>query len=147
MRVFISVRMLVLFAASPVLAQQLPVVVTTDTGEKLRGRLLSITDDTLTLTRAGQLQQIPLDHILTVVKPRDSVIDGLLKGIVIGAVPLLIWGTDGMEARYAARFVLTWGLVGLGVDAITEDSFVVYDKSMKPAIHPRAAALGWTVRF
>lgn len=128
-------------------AAQWPVVVTTDGGRKVEGRLLAITPDRITLSRDGRLEPIPMETVLRVVKPRDSVLDGLLKGFLIGAVPLLLAGGD-LEAEYAARYVITFSVIGLGVDAVQGEDFVVYDRAAQPLVPAKVAPLlGWTVRF
>ena len=147
MRTFLVAIALGVAMPHAVEASQWPVVVTTDGGRKVEGRLLAITPERLTLSRDGRLEPIPMDTVLRVVKPRDSVLDGLLKGFLIGAVPLLLAGGE-LDSEYAARYVITFSVIGLGIDAVEGEDFVVYDRAAQPIVPAKVAPmLGWTVRF
>lgn len=147
MRTFLIACLLVVISVPLAAADQWPVVVTTDTGEKIRGRLLAITPERLTLSSDGKLRPIRLDEIVRVVKPRDSVLDGFLKGVVVGLIPLLIYGEE-IDGSFGARFVLSYGLIGMGIDAVQGERIVLYDRRTgagPPAA--AAAAIGWKIRF
>ena len=147
MRSIVLAISLVLGAASVAAASQWPVVVTTDTGATIRGRLLSITPERVTLSHRGRLEPIPTERVVRIVKRRDSVLDGFLKGVLIGAVPLLLL-SDGVDGGWATRYIATYAVIGTGLDALEGRSFVVYDRSMQPPVPPSIAPkVGWTVRF
>jgi hypothetical protein len=147
MRMMVLVVVLVAIVAVPATAQQFPVVVTTTTGETVRGRLLAITEERVTLSREGRLDPIPLAAIERIVKPRDPVGDGLLKGVAIGALALFAC-IEACEAGYIASSMIGWGLIGAAIDAVQADSFVVYDRTASDAFHPRAAsAVAVKIRF
>ena len=145
--IVLAACLLVLISARVADASQWPVVVTTDSGATIRGRLLSITPERVTLSRRGRLEVIPTERVLRVVKRRDSVVDGFLKGALIVGVPLLLFGR-GVDAEWATRSVATYGIVGAGWDALEGNTFVIYDRRMQPPVPPAIAPkVGWTVRF
>ena len=143
MRALFIACMLPLVVVSSASASQWPVIVTTSTGEVVRGRLLSITPEQLTISRDGDVETMRLDSLAKVVKPRDSIGDGLLKGFLIAFVPVLIASRD---AGAAAQCGVVYGLIGAGIDALQGDSFVIYDGAATPppTLKP---AIGWSIRF
>jgi hypothetical protein len=143
MRAMLIACVFTLVIASSASASQWPVIITTSNGEEVRGRLLSITPEQLTISRDGAVETMRLDTLTRVVKPRDSIGDGLLKGFLIAFVPALIASRDaGIAAQYGAAY----GLIGAGIDALHGDSFVVYDRTAKP-VEPVKPAIGWSIRF
>lgn len=145
--IILAACLLILTSASIANASQWPVVVTTDSGATIRGRLLSITPERVTLSRRGRLEPIPTERVVRIVKRRDSVLDGFLKGVLIAGVPLLFFG-NGVDAGWATRYVATYGVIGAGLDALEGRAFLVYDRAMQPPVPPAIAPkVGWTVRF
>ena len=143
MRTFLAVCLLIVLSAPLASANQWPVVVTTEGGQKIRGRMLAMTTERLTLSRDGRLEPIPMERVVRVVKPRDSVLDGFLKGLVVGLLPLLAYG-DGVDGRFAARYVLTHAVIGMGIDAMQGERVVLYDRA---APSPPQPTLALKLRF
>ena len=143
MRALFIACMFPLVVVSSASASQWPVIVTTSTGEEVRARLLSITPEQLTISHDGGVKTMRLDTLTKVVKPRDSIGDGLLKGFLIAFVPVLVIGRD---AGAAAQYGAIYGLIGAGIDALQGDSFVIYDRGAAP-IESVKPSVGWSIRF
>lgn len=143
MRTLITACLFLAATSTAVSAGQWPVVVTSEGGQSIEGRLLSLTPERVTVSHRGRLEQIPLDTVVRIVRPRDGVADGLVKGFLLGFLPVLIFSGD---AGVASKVGVTYGLVGAGVDALHGETFVLYDRSATPRA-PARPAVGWTIRF
>ena len=112
------------------------VVVTMDTGPARTGTLLCMGPEEIMLTGSGKL---PLSTIRQIAKPRDSALDGVLKGAAVGLV-ILVFCTPDCPGEYVIRSTIGYALIGGAIDAAQGNNKTIYRRE------PRAA-LAWTVRF
>ena len=112
------------------------VVVRMDDGPARTGTLLCMGPEEIMLTGSGTL---PLSRIQKISKPRDSYVDGVLKGAAIGLV-ILIFCVNECESEYVLRATLGYAAIGGTIDALQGNDTVIYRRE------PRAA-LAWKVRF
>jgi len=102
-----------------------------------KGTLACLGTDQIVLAGTGA---IPLDSIRRIDKPRDGIIDGVLKGASIGLVFLIMCGGD-CDAGIVARTTLSYAVIGGAIDAAQGNNPTIYRRE------PASPALGWRVRF
>jgi hypothetical protein len=112
------------------------VVVQVDQGPARTGTLLCMGPEEIVLTGSGTL---PLSSVRQISKPRDSELDGVLKGAAVGLVILLFCAND-CEAEYVLRATLGYAAIGGVIDALQGNENVIYRRE------PRAA-VGFRLRF
>jgi hypothetical protein len=113
------------------------VVVVMDNGPERKGTLLCMGPEEIMLTGSGTL---PLSSIRQISKPRDSYIDGMLKGASIGLAILIFCGGD-CNGEYVLRATLAYATVGGVIDAAQGNNKTIYQRD------PKRAAVAWKVRF
>jgi len=125
-----------------------PVFVTTSTtGGELRGRLLALGPDSLTLLVGNTPRDVPLDSVLRVETRGDSIREGAIFGALFGALPFLINGGD-VPAAWVLLAVGGWTAVGAGVDAMIPGRTTIYRKNdAAPASGGGHAKLSLRLRF
>lgn len=112
------------------------VVVTMDTGPSRTGTLLCMGPEEIMLTGGGTL---PLSTIRQIAKPRDSALDGVLKGAAVGLVILVFCAPD-CPGEYVIRSTIGYALIGGAIDAAQGNNKTIYRRQP-------AAAVAWRVRF
>ncbi len=112
------------------------VVVTMDTGPARTGTLLCMGPEEIMLTGSGTL---PLSTIRQIAKPRDSALDGMLKGAAVGLVILVFCAPD-CPGEYVIRSTIGYALIGGAIDAAQGNNKTIYRREP-------AAAVAWRVRF
>jgi len=112
------------------------VVVTMDTGPARTGTLLCMGPEEIMLTGSGKL---PLSTIRQIAKPRDSALDGVLKGAAVGLVILVFCAPD-CPGEYVIRSAIGYALIGGAIDAAQGNNKTIYRREP-------AAAVAWRVRF
>jgi len=112
------------------------VVVTMDTGPARTGTLLCMGPEEIMLTGSGKL---PLSTIRQIAKPRDSALDGVLKGAAVGLVILVFCAPD-CPGEYVIRSTIGYALIGGAIDAAQGNNKTIYRREP-------AAAVAWRVRF
>ena len=112
------------------------VVVDMDDGSARRGTLLCMGPEEIMLTGSGTL---PLSTVRQIAKPRDSALDGVLKGAAIGLVIFAFCGGD-CDAEYVLRATLAYAAIGGTMDALQGNNKTIYRRE------PRAVA-AWRIRF
>jgi hypothetical protein len=112
------------------------VVVFMDEGPRREGTLLCMGPEEIMLTGSGVL---PLSNIREISKPRDSAVDGMLKGAAVGLVILLFCLND-CEAEYVLRATLGYAMIGGVMDALQGNNKTIYRREPK-------AVVGFKVRF
>jgi hypothetical protein len=152
MRVFVTIAIL-LTAAGSAAAQQAPstivasggcwpvtsrdrVVVELNDGPARTGTLLCMGPEEIVLTGSGPL---PLSDIRRISKPRDSYLDGVLKGAAVGLVILAFCAPD-CPGEYVMRATLGYATIGGVIDALQGNNKTIYRREPK-------AAVGFRVRF
>jgi hypothetical protein len=112
------------------------VVVDMDDGSARTGTLLCMGPEEIMLTGSGTL---PLSTIRQISKPRDSYLDGMLKGAAVGLVILVFCAPD-CPAEYVVRSTLAYATIGGTIDALQGNNKTIYRRDQR-------VALAWKVRF
>ncbi len=112
------------------------VVVQMDDGPARTGTLLCMGPEEIMLTGTGVL---PLSNIRQISKPRDSYIDGMLKGAAVGLVFLVFCAPD-CPAEYLLRSTLAYATIGGVIDGLQGNNKTIYRREQK-------VALAFKVRF
>ena len=154
MRVLMTIALLLAAAASATAQEKTPtaiivgssgcwpvtsrdrVVVQMDDGPARTGTLMCMGPDEIMLTGSGTL---PLSRIRQISKPRDSYVDGMLKGAAVGLVFLVFCAPD-CPGEYVMRATVGYATLGGIVVALQGNNKTIYRREPK-------AALTWTVRF
>ena len=140
---------LLLALASPVgaRAQDAPpegveqVLVRREGGDELRGQLLRLGPETLTLLVEGQRIDLPISSVVRMDSGGDPVRNGALIGALIGGgFCALVCGQGVGSAAEVPMAVLVsavfWGGVGAGIDAMIPGRTTIYRRP--PPSRPRA---------
>jgi hypothetical protein len=106
----------------------------TVSGEELRGRLIELSPETLSLLVKGERVDLPMDRVLRVDATRDSVVNGAVIGAaIIGGLCALNCGQglDSMSDLPAAVLANAgWGaLIGALIDLKIEGRTPIYIKT------------------
>jgi hypothetical protein len=112
------------------------VVVQIDDGPARTGTLLCMGPEEIMLTGSGTL---PLSSIRQISKPKDSALDGLLKGAAVGLVILAFCAPD-CPGEYVLRATLGYAALGATIDSLQGNEKVLYRREPKVAV-------GFRVRF
>ena len=128
-----------------------PVFVTrTDSDTAIRGRLLDIGPETLTLLVDDRPLDVPLQSVLRVEVGRDSVKNGALIGAIVAGAWCALVCTQGFvtgseAASIAVANVGIGALIGAGIDAMHAGRTTIYRKertAARLALRP-AVAVGF----
>ena len=119
------------------LATKGQVVVTRTDGSRLKDTVLCMGRDEVVLASAGTL---PLDSIRRIAKPRDSVIDGVLKGASAGLIGLVLCAPNCGGAEPLLRITAAYAILGGVIDAAQGNDATIYTKGAAPS-------LAWRIRF
>ena len=112
------------------------VVVRMDEGPALIGTLMCMGPEEIMLTGSGV---IPLAKIRQISRPKDSSLDGVLKGAAVGLVILAFCAPD-CPGEYVARATLGYAMIGGIMDALQGNDKTIYRRDPK-------AVVGFRVRF
>ena len=112
------------------------VVVTRVNGTTMKDTLLCMGRDEVQLATAGRM---PLDSIQRIAKPRDGVLDGVLKGASAGLVVLALCAPH-CSAEPVLRITAAYGILGGILDAAQGNNSTIYKKGASPS-------LAWRIRF
>jgi hypothetical protein len=112
------------------------VIVQMDTGPARTGTLLCMGPEEIMLTGSGML---PLSSIRQITKPRDSYLDGVLKGAAVGLV-ILVFCAPECPGEYLMRATLGYAMIGGVIDGLQGNNETIYQREPK-------VALTWKVRF
>jgi hypothetical protein len=112
------------------------VVVNMDDGATRIGTLLCMGPDEIRLTGSGTLL---LSSIRQISKPRDSYLDGVLKGAAVGLVVLVFCAPD-CPGEYVMRATLGYATIGGVIDGLQGNNKTIYRRA------PKAMA-AWRIRF
>jgi hypothetical protein len=113
------------------------VLVTMTDGTVQKGTLACLGSDHIVLAGVGT---IPLDSVRRIARPRDGIIDGVLKGASIGLVYLFACA-GGCDAGIVVRSTLTYAAIGGAIDAAQGNNATIYRRE------PSSPSLGWRIRF
>ena len=103
-------------------ARGLHVAVIDGESREWQGRLLEVAKDAITLEIGADARRFDIANVKRVDAHGDKVWDGALKGAAFGAVMAVIVGVP----RFAGRAGLSYGLIGLGLDALNHCNHTIY---------------------
>ena len=112
-----------------------PVVVTMNDGSVHRGTLACLGATEVVLAGSGS---IPINSILRIDKPRDGILDGVLKGASVGLVMMALC-TPHCSAEGVARVTAAYAMFGGILDAAQGNNVTVFRRV--------GASLAWRIRF
>ena len=112
------------------------VVVHLNDGPARKGTLLCMGPEEIMLTGSGTL---PLSKIQKIEKPRDGVLDGMLKGAAVGLLIFALCAGE-CEGEYALRGTLGYAAIGATIDALQGNNKTIYRRDPK-------AVVAWRLRF
>jgi hypothetical protein len=121
-------------------------------GQELRGRLLQLGPETMTMLVEGQRRTVSLDDVLRVQVAGDSV----KNGTVIGAIVMGVWGAVGWHLQRGSELALMTtlnagfgALMGAGIDAGISGRTTIYSRPAPSAntVAGRKTGLAFCVRF
>jgi hypothetical protein len=111
------------------------VVVTLNDGAKQKGTLLCMGPADVMLAGSAAL---PLGSVRHIAKPRDGILDGVLKGASVGLIIFALCGGD-CDSEYLLRGTLAYASIGGLIDAVQSNEQTLYSS-------PRMM-VGWRFRF
>jgi hypothetical protein len=111
----------------------LQITIVGDDGQRVEGRVDAVTEHAVRVSVRKAIEEISIDRIVRIER-RDSLKNGALIGLTLGAVGGLIGGA--MEDRdRAARMIagavgngLIWMAFGIGIDALNDNRQVLYER-------------------
>jgi hypothetical protein len=101
------------------------------------GKLLSVSDDALTIEDSNGVREFPLTKVKRIDAEGDGIRDGAIKGAIFGAVVGVFYAVAFDDARPILGGALTYGLIGAGIDAINRSKQTVYRGPAKLAVTVR----------
>ena len=121
-----------------------------DAGDELRGRLLQLGPDTMTLLVEGRRVSLPMSSVTRIDTPGDPVRNGALIGAIVGgAWCALICGQalDGPGALPIGIAINAafWSGIGAGIDALVPGRKTIYRGP--PGASALGARISYRVRF
>ena len=114
-----------------------PVLVTMDDGTIQKGTLVCFGADEVVLAGRGA---IPLDSIRRIDKPRDGILDGVLKGAAVGLVVLILCSPH-CSAEPVLRTTAAYATFGGILDALQGNNAPIFRRGAP------SASLAWKIRF
>ena len=157
MRVFAALLLLLALAAPASAQQEYKQVWVTqsDSGDVLRGRILTLSGETLALlTPDNRRVEVPLDHVLRIEVRGDSLKNGATIGAVImgGLTTIGCALQPGRASQCATALFFNTalgGLIGAGIDAANGGRTTIYSKPTAAAAEPAGprASVQFRVRF
>lgn len=127
-----------------------PVIVHRDNGEEIRGRLVRLDAETLSVLVDGRRLDLPASSVLQLDSGSDSIRNGALIGAIFGgAVCALVCGQglddSSMLPVGIAINAVFWGGIGAGIDALVPGRTTIYRRPAPPA--QARAAIAYRLRF
>jgi hypothetical protein len=113
------------------------VVVTMTDGSVQKGTLACLGTTEVVLAGSGS---IPIDSILRIDKPRDGILDGVLKGASVGLVMLALC-TPHCSAEGVARVTVAYATFGGILDAAQGNNPTIFRRGGP------SPSLAWRIRF
>lgn len=105
-----------------------------DTATVIKGRLVSLDADTVTLLVKNDRTSLPLDRVVRITaRRRDSVRNGAYIGALIGGVLCSLNCGQGLDRASELPLAVAsaagfWGAAGAGIDALNRDEEVLYQR-------------------
>jgi hypothetical protein len=121
---------------------------------EIRGRLLRLDSQALSLQLDDRRVDFPVDQVLQIdVVRRDSVINGAIFGALYAAACMAWWCQQGLDSSTgqgpldAVAAIGMGALVGAGIDVLFNKRTTVFKAGNSPGPQPFNAAVSFRVRF
>lgn len=136
----------------------LPVAVIDDSGRRVEGHIVDVTDGSVRVSVRKAIEAIPLDRVVRIDKT-DSLKNGAVSGLVAGVGFGLLISLSGndIDGRWIASAVISnglmWSAFGTGIDAMVNSRRTLYQKSggvqtrVSPILGPRARGATMTLSW
>ena len=115
------------------LKQNDKLTVTTESGMKIKGKLIEVSPDQIVLNSNGAPQQIPASRILKVQRKHNGVLLGALIGAGVGILPAVAISSytnnEGGSSAWAAMPIGVGAAMGVGIDALLSKNRTVYQRN------------------
>ena len=115
------------------LKQNDQLTLTTDSGTKIKGKLIQASPDQITVKLKGGSQQIPASRILKVQRSRNGVLLGAVIGAGVGILPALALSeyahNEGGDSAIALIPIGLGAAVGIGIDALLSTKRTMYERN------------------
>jgi hypothetical protein len=127
------------------------VAVTMKAGERLKGTLICVDRDLVVLGDGERIHNLPLADVTSIVKPRDSLWNGIAIGAAVGLLAGVMtygeaqYAPGGRDASYVLAPAAVYAAIGAAVDALHGSSWTIY--AAAPRNTANAPMLGARVRF
>ena len=112
--------------------------VTSENGNKIKGRLIEITPDHIQLRVKNGQQTIAAPQIMKVGKRKNGVLLGALigvgAGIPVGLALNAYASNEGLDGAYAFVPVVMGLGIGIGIDALIPSTRTVYDRKSQTQV-------------
>lgn len=120
-----------------------------DTGDELRGHVLRLEHDTMTLLVEGQRVTLPMSSVTRIDTPGDPVRNGALIGAIIGGTWCALVCGQALDSSGALPIGVVinaafWGGIGAGIDALIPGRKTIYRRPPGASAHAR---ISYRVRF
>src|SRR5262245_47859889 len=112
----------------------LAVSVIDDSGRRVEGRVVDISDEAIRVSVHKTVEQVPLQRVVRIDKT-DSLKNGAVSGLVAGVGFGLLVSLSGgeMDGRWVASAVISNGLIwtafGAGIDALVDNRRTLYQRA------------------
>jgi hypothetical protein len=122
----------------------LPVSVIDDSGTRIEGHVLDISNDAIRVSVRNRVEEIPLQRVVRIDKT-DSLKNGAVSGLVAGVGFGLMVGmaSSGFDGKWLASAVISNGLMwtafGAGIDALVDGRRTLYQRA--GPVHTRISPL------
>src|SRR5262245_48691576 len=114
------------------LKQNDQLTLTTDSGTKIKGKLIQASPDQILLNLKRGAQQIPASRILKVQRTRNGVLLGAVIGAGAGILPAIALSAyahnEGGDSAIALAPIGLGAAVGIGIDALLSTKKTMYER-------------------
>ena len=130
-----------------------PVFVLMNTGEEIQGHMLQLGPASLTMLLEGVRRDLPLDSVLRIDAPGDSVKKTAIVAGIVGVAWAALMFSQQLDAADVIPAALAngvfFGLAAAGIDALHVGRTVIYRRPVAPvpAASRAARATLFTLRF
>jgi hypothetical protein len=120
---------------------------------EITGHLVGLEPDKVVMLVGGERREYRLDSVLRLQREGDSVLNGALIGVAVGAVLCAIVCGQGMDSddSVGGTIIVNAGLsalIGMGIDAGHKGRTTLYPTDTFPAVRPRVApSVVFRIRF
>lgn len=101
-------------------------------GDTVNGTLLCLGTREVVLATSGRIEKYPLGNVRRIVKPADTVVDGLIKGLLFGIFLAASCSECDLTSSDRLGMMGTWAAIGAGLDALNSKRRTVFQLAPAP---------------